>query len=285
MESALINKTVVTIYGEPHLDRLAEGKKTSTIQDEGLYGMPVEILESYGEEWVKVRTHYYYEGYVMLNDLKRLDEKEKKIWKTSLSQRRVVTRKYIDVLACPKVQGIPIEHLTRGALVTLVESSAEPIGWVKIRLNDDREGYVKEGFLGTYYTEPSSKDEEVLRNNIVQMALSYLGTQYRWGGKSPLGIDCSGLTSMAYLMNGIIIFRDAKIKEGFPVREINFKDKKPGDLFYYPGHVAMYIGADKYIHSTAHNGSDGVVINSLNPNDPDYRADLVQMMYAVGSIF
>ena len=51
MESALINKTVVTIYGEPHLDRLAEGKKTSTIQDEGLYGMPVEILESYGEGW------------------------------------------------------------------------------------------------------------------------------------------------------------------------------------------------------------------------------------------
>ena len=108
---------------------------------------------------------------------------------------------------------------------------------------------------------------------------------YVFGHKKPDTDSVCAAISMAYLMNGIIIFRDAKIKEGFPVREINFKDKKPGDLFYYPGHVAMYIGADKYIHSTAHNGSDGVVINSLNPNDPDYRADLVQMMYAVGSIF
>ncbi len=60
---------------------------------------------------------------------------------------------------------------------------------------------------------------------------------------------------------------------------------KPGDLLFFPGHVAMYIGNDKYVHSTGKNGSDGVVINSLNPFDEDYREDLLKNLKAVGSIF
>ena len=285
MQNALMNKTIVTIYGRPQFDQLTKENQTSTIQDEGLYGMPVQILERSNKAWVKIRTHYRYEGYVPIEELYLLNEQEAAMWKTSKAKRRVVIKNYIDVVACPKVQGIRLATLTRGALVTLVENASEIGGWAKIRLNDGKEGYVKEGFLGTYYDEPSSTDEEKFREKVVQTALSYLGTQYRWGGKSPLGIDCSGLTSMAYLINGMIIFRDAKIKEGFPVHPIDFKDKKPGDLFYYPGHVAMYIGEDRYIHSTAHNGSDGVVINSLNPKDPDYREDLPKIMYAVGSVF
>ena len=280
-----MNKTIVTIYGEPQFDALTKENQTSTIQDEGLYGMPVEILEKMNEDWVKVRTHYRYEGYVPTTDLYFLSEEEEAHWNAAKSERRVITKSYVDVVACPKVQGICLQTLTRGALVTLVESATTSGGWAKIRLNHGAEGYVKEGFLGTYYDQPSSQDEGEFREKVVQTALSYLGTQYRWGGKSPLGIDCSGLTSMAYLINGVTIFRDAKIKEGFPVHEIDFKDKKPGDLFYYPGHVAMYIGDNRYIHSTAHDGSDGVVINSLNPNDPDYREDLPKIMYAVGSIF
>ena len=90
---------------------------------------------------------------------------------------------------------------------------------------------------------------------------------------------------MAYLINGIIIFRDAKIKEGFPVHEINFNDKKPGDLIYYPGHMTMYMGDELYIHATARNGSDGVVINSLEPTSPNYREDLAKEILRVGSIF
>jgi cell wall-associated NlpC family hydrolase len=90
---------------------------------------------------------------------------------------------------------------------------------------------------------------------------------------------------MAYLLNGVIIFRDARITEGFPIHEIGYENMKPGDLMFFPGHVAMYIGNDKYVHSTGKNGSDGVVINSLNPKDPDYREDLPKVLKAVGSLF
>ncbi|MBE6023073.1 MAG: NlpC/P60 family protein [Cellulosilyticum sp.] len=285
MQRALINKTVVTIYGQPQYDVLTLENQTSTIQDEGLYGMPVEIIERANPSWVKVRTHYRYEGYIPVEDLYFLTQQEKVAWEAMKTQRRVIIKAYVDVLACPKVQGIRLQTLTRGALVTLLSPAPTKGGWAKVKLNNGVEGYVKEGVFGSYYDTPSSQDETALRKKIVASALSYLGTQYRWGGKSPLGIDCSGLTSMAYLLNGIIIFRDAKIKEGFPVHPIEFEAKKPGDLFYYPGHVAMYIGDERYIHATGHDGSDGVVINSLNPNDLDYREDLPKMMYAVGSIF
>lgn len=284
MKDALINRTVVTLYGEPHLDLFnGENGAASTIQDEGLYGMPVEIIEQYSEEWVKVRTHYHYEGYIPLKNLWIMTEEEKKARKGQ--DLRVVLQSYADVLSLPKVQGIRLQTLTRGALVVLLEDAREEGGWAKIRLNNGIVGYVKSKFIGLYYESPSSQNEVILRKNIVNAALSYLGTQYRWGGKSPLGIDCSGLCSMAYLLNGIIIYRDAKLKEGFPVHEISFKDKKPGDLLYYKGHITLYIGDELYVHATAKNGSDGVVINSLNPHHPNYREDLVKNLQAVGSIF
>ena len=54
---------------------------------------------------------------------------------------------------------------------------------------------------------------------------------------------------------------------------------------FFPGHVAMYIGNQQYIHSTGKAGSDGVVINSLDPAAPDYRADLPEKLTGVGSYF
>ena len=283
MKDALMNKTVVTLYGEPRFDRIVGQPVSSTIQDEGLYGMPVEIIERCPNEWVKVRTHYRYEGYVPLGDLWLITEQERR--RRMNYHLSVIRHSYVDVLSLPKVQGVRLQTLTRGAIVILEEEANEEEGWAKIRLNNGAEGYIKAGFLGQYYDKPSSQDETELRKNIVDAALSYIGTQYRWGGKSTLGVDCSGLCSMAYLLNGIIIYRDAKLKEGFPVHEIEFKDKKLGDLLYYKGHITLYIGDNLYVHATAKNGSDGVVINSLDSSKPNYREDLAKEILAVGSIF
>ena len=69
-------------------------------------------------------------------------------------------------------------------------------------------------------------EEETFRERIKESALEYMGTQYRWGGKSSQGIDCSGLTFMSYLNSGLLIYRDASIREEFPVSPVKQEDLK-----------------------------------------------------------
>ncbi len=271
MERAIAGRTITGLYKEP-----AEG---SELIDEMLYGMEADILEESGE-FVLVRTFYRYEGYVKKEDL--ITDKTL-VSKWQQGTLYVVKKQYADVLDAPKVQGSCVMELTRGGLLKRLEDAPEE-GWVQVELADGRTGYTRDSFLMPLKKQPDPKEED-LRRDLVETARSYLGTQYRWGGKSPLGIDCSGLVSMAYLLNGIIIYRDAQLKEGFPMKEIPFDKKKPGDALYFPGHIAMYIGEDRYIHSTGKAGSDGVVINSFDPADPLYRADLVEKIKATGSVF
>ena len=60
---------------------------------------------------------------------------------------------------------------------------------------------------------------------------------------------------------------------------------KKGDLIFFPGHVAIYLGDDKYIHSTGYTKTPCVTINSFRKEDPDFRADLVDKITECGSVF
>ncbi|MFR1760170.1 MAG: hypothetical protein ACLSX2_10735, partial [Christensenellaceae bacterium] len=49
--------------------------------------------------------------------------------------------------------------------------------------------------------------------------------------------------------------------------------------------IPQYLGDGRYVHATAAEGSDGVVVNSLRPGDPDFREDLFSSVTMVGSLF
>ena len=147
------------------------------------------------------------------------------------------------------------------------------------------EGCKPETLVQTALDRWHGGSEAAFRNQLVEQAKKNLGTEYRWGGKSGRGIDCSGLVSSAYMQCGVLIYRDAKLVEGWPMHEISFEEKKRGDALYFPGHIALYLGEGRYIHSTGAANSGGVVLNSLDPADPLYREDLVKSLYAVGSLF
>lgn len=244
--------------------------------DELLCGWTAELLEEFSTGWCRVRTKYRYEGWARREHLRPAGD-----W--TGRNKRLVRAPFADVLARPEVESPVLDTRPRGALAAPVGEAGE--GWQKIALPDGREGYTKCSLWEDDYKTPPAVSEEALRARAVEVALSYQGTQYRWGGKSPLGVDCSGLTFMAWFFCGVSLYRDARLVDGFPARPIPFEARKPGDLLYFPGHIALYLGNDRYIHSTARAGSDGVVINSLDPAAPDYRADLREKLYAVGSVF
>ncbi len=310
MKLCYVNRTIVTLYETNDRTKTRTYTKAETgeegtlvvssISDEGLYGSPLLILEE-REDYYKVRTHYSYEAYVQKRDV---------IFKESVGCQMVVNGRYVDVLNVPKVQGVPFISLTVGCLIEATDVITD--GYRKVILLDGREGYVPDKYLmekrfntNEFLAEGTAADDQVFkeflqkqldtyfdgseekfREAVTQTAIQYYtGTQYRWGGKSPLGIDCSGTTSMSYMLNGILTYRDARIVEGFPVKEIPRDQMKKGDLLYFAGHIAMYLGDGLYIHSTARTGSNGVDFNSFDSKDKRYRKDLDEGLLKVGTIF
>lgn len=293
----IIVKDHAYLRGEPEKN---SGCSLSSIEDEVFSGWTIRILPETSEcGWAKVRTHYGYEGFLAENDFRVIEKGE-------LENRQDKTRYFrvnignADLLDCPKVQGLPQELLFKNALVELLEHEKE--GWSRVRTASGKEGFVHSKYLSSredddgyllkeeadYFIRKAKEckmAEDDFREKVIKNAKAYLGVQYRWGGKSAQGIDCSGLAFNSYMENGILIYRDAHMEPRYPIHQIDRKDLKKGDLIFFPGHVAIYLGDGKYIHSTAYLQTPCVTVNSLRPEDQDYRADLVEKICACGSLF
>ncbi|SIR45114.1 SH3 domain-containing protein [Haladaptatus litoreus] len=106
---------------------------------------------------------------------------------------------------------------------------------------------------------------------VVEIAQQFFGTEYDWGGMTTDGIDCSGLAWISYRVNGIVLPRDADQQRAMG-ETVPRDELLPGDLLFFPGHVAISLGGDEYIH--AYGSDDAVVVNSFDSDHDDYLPDL-----------
>ncbi|NTU78359.1 MAG: SH3 domain-containing protein [Chloroflexales bacterium] len=95
--------------------------------------------------------------------------------------------------------------------------------------------------------------------DVAGYAVQFIGSRYRWGGSSPSGFDCSGLTSYVYRQFGVGLPHSAAAQYSTRIGAMigSLSSLAPGDLVFFAGtgghrgisHVAIYIGGGQIVHA------------------------------------
>jgi hypothetical protein len=118
--------------------------------------------------------------------------------------------------------------------------------------------------------EPARKIESVVAH-----VMPLEGTDYRWGGKTSTGIDCSGLVQIGYASVGLHLPRDSnqQVYLGqLSATRWHRDGLRRGDTLYFLGrdgkirHTALYLGKDQFLQAV----EPHVKVSSFNPDDDNY---------------
>jgi hypothetical protein len=143
--------------------------------------------------------------------------------------------------AAPDLRSATSDFLPRHSAVVVAESGLLTRGTEYVRLDTG------------FYLPLACLSPHMLRSPDIAAAASlYLGCPYLWGGRSWLGIDCSGLVQNAFRDVGVTVLRDTDMQRdsiGDAVPAAGQADLRRGDLLYLPGHVLIYAGDGAVTHA------------------------------------
>lgn len=189
-----------------------------------LYGEHFKVLE-HRKKWSRVRIAYdKYEGWI---DNKQFLE----ISKSDYSDLDLLQKEYSQ------------------DLVEVIQNENDQLITIPLGSSVHATHYLKHSYDGQ---SVSSKQE---KSQLVTTALNYLNAPYLWGGKTPFGIDCSGLTQMVYKINGHSLLRDAS-QQATQGEVLSFiEETEPGDLAFFDNeegkitHVGIIMQDNHIIHA------------------------------------
>jgi cell wall-associated NlpC family hydrolase len=139
----------------------------------------------------------------------------------------------------PSIKLPPADTLPMGALVNVVRE-------------DGPFAVTREGW---YLPRPHIGNVERHESDFVAVAERFAGTPYLWGGKSSLGIDCSGLVQVSLNAAGTGCPRDSDMQQDGLGRVLTTAESRKlqrGDLIFWKGHVAIARDAHTIVHANAH---------------------------------
>ena len=195
-----------------------------------LFGEHFKVLEV-RNKWSKVRlAHDSYEGWVCN---KQWIEIEEDIYKQLDKEVATIAIDILDIISKDHHQPIVI-----GSILPSFKSGHALI---------NNEMYRFDGLTTAGFTK---------KEKLVENALMYLNAPYLWGGRSPLGIDCSGFTQMVYRLQGVDLPRDAYQQAEVGTTLSFVEESEAGDLAFFDNnegritHVGIILENNHIIHAS-----------------------------------
>jgi LysM repeat protein len=194
----------------------------------------------------------------------------------SRSGRRVgvlglVRRSGAKIRSSPRTGGAVVYSCSKGTQLVIVGQKGS---WYGVMMIDGSICWIERAAVDLTDVELVQSSPQPLqggRLDIVQAALAWLGTPYRYGGTTVQGIDCSGLVMNVFRQFGVRLPRTAReqYRIGQPV---SWDQLLPGDRLYFStdgrsiDHTGLYMGEGQFVHASGRRGMVG--IDSLA--DPSY---------------
>lgn len=212
---------------EPIADVRREPAHEAALDTQALSGETVMVYESSDEGWCwgQIETDGYV-GYFSANALGPVGVKP--------THRVCVPRTF--GFPGPNIKSPPMTALPMGALLEIVSQTD------CFALNGYNWHFPLNHVMPLAARQP----------DFAAVAESLLGAPYLWGGKSSLGIDCSGLVQISLQAAGVPCPRDTYMQEAALGAAVPLGGLKRGDLIFWKGHVAIALDAETIIHANAH---------------------------------
>ena len=195
-----------------------------------LFGEHFKVLEV-RKKWSRIRlSHDSYEGWICNKQWQKITEDD---YKQLDKDVPTITIDILDIITKENHQPIVI-----GSILPFYKSGHALINGKMYKFD----GMTTPGFVN--------------KKKLTENALIYLNAPYLWGGRSPLGIDCSGFTQMVYRLQGIDLPRDAyqQAKVGTTLSFI--EESEAGDLAFFDNeegkvtHVGIILENSHIIHAS-----------------------------------